>query len=201
MHTLPKQRKLADSADKDRWWGGRAAPRGPALGLGPGAAPLAVGSGLRLLGAGAPLHLSSAGSYRGVLCWLFKGGFKVSSGTLGWYRSSYGTDFDDSEIAGPVMPCTFLLAVLGYSVLGLSMDNQNVEYLKQVLWCDPTGTPERHQPSGPWVDRPSGQQQHLHSLYLIAAQAIQTKSTSMPPTSEGWKVAKDPFKKVPILRP
>ena len=30
--------------------------------------------------------------------WL-KGGFKVSSGTVSWYRSSYGADFDDSETA------------------------------------------------------------------------------------------------------
>ena len=35
--------------------------------------------------------------------WLFKRGFKVSSGTVGqWYRSSYGTNFDNSETASPV---------------------------------------------------------------------------------------------------
>ena len=34
--------------------------------------------------------------------WLFKGGFKVSSGTVEWYTSSYGTDFDSSEIASPL---------------------------------------------------------------------------------------------------
>ena len=33
--------------------------------------------------------------------WPFKGGFKVSSGTVKWYRSRYGTDFDNSEIASP----------------------------------------------------------------------------------------------------
>ena len=32
----------------------------------------------------------------------FKGAFKVSSGTVEGYRSSDGTDFDSSEIAGPV---------------------------------------------------------------------------------------------------
>ena len=36
-----------------------------------------------------------------LLFWLFKGGFKVSSGTVEWYRKSYGTDFN-SEIARPV---------------------------------------------------------------------------------------------------
>ena len=38
-----------------------------------------------------------------VLLWLFKGGFKVSLGTPEWYRSSYCTDFDTSEIASPVV--------------------------------------------------------------------------------------------------
>ena len=33
--------------------------------------------------------------------WLSKGVFKVSSGTVEWYRRNYGTDFDDSEIASP----------------------------------------------------------------------------------------------------
>ena len=28
--------------------------------------------------------------------------FKVSLGTVKWYRSSYGTDYDNSEVAGPV---------------------------------------------------------------------------------------------------
>ena len=30
----------------------------------------------------------------GLLFWLFKGAFKVSSGTPEWYISSYGTDFE-----------------------------------------------------------------------------------------------------------
>ena len=30
-------------------------------------------------------------------------GFKVSSGTVKWYRSSYGTGFDNSEIASPLL--------------------------------------------------------------------------------------------------
>ena len=34
-----------------------------------------------------------------LLFWLSKGGLKVSSGTIN-YRSSYGTDFDGSEMAG-----------------------------------------------------------------------------------------------------
>ena len=33
-----------------------------------------------------------------MLFWLFKEGFKVSSRTVSWYRSSYGTDFRNSEI-------------------------------------------------------------------------------------------------------
>ena len=38
----------------------------------------------------------------GPLFWLFQGGFKVSSGTSEWYRSSFGTE--NSEIAGTVAP-------------------------------------------------------------------------------------------------
>ena len=37
-----------------------------------------------------------------LLFWLFTGVLEVSLGILSWYRSSYGTDFDNSEIAGPV---------------------------------------------------------------------------------------------------
>ena len=40
---------------------------------------------------------------QGLLFWLLKGGLKVSLGTVSWYRSSYGTDFDNSEIACPVL--------------------------------------------------------------------------------------------------
>ena len=40
---------------------------------------------------------------QGVLLWLSKGDFEVSLGTAGWYRSTYGTDFDSFEIAGPVV--------------------------------------------------------------------------------------------------
>ena len=39
----------------------------------------------------------------GLLFWLFKRGFKVSSGNnsfVKWHRSSYGADLDTSEIAG-----------------------------------------------------------------------------------------------------
>ena len=42
-------------------------------------------------------HLKQA-----LLFWLFNGEFKVSSGTVEWYRSSCGTDFDHSEMASPV---------------------------------------------------------------------------------------------------
>ena len=41
---------------------------------------------------------------QGLLFWLFKGRFKVSFGTVKWYGSSSGTDFDNSEIAGSVIP-------------------------------------------------------------------------------------------------
>ena len=34
-----------------------------------------------------------------MVIWLFERGFKVSLGPLSWYGNSYGTDFDDSEIA------------------------------------------------------------------------------------------------------
>ena len=35
-----------------------------------------------------------------------KGAFKIGSGTVQWSRSSYGTDFDNSEIASSVGPFT-----------------------------------------------------------------------------------------------
>ena len=44
---------------------------------------------------------------QGLLLWLFEGGFKVSTGTASWYRSSYGIGFDDSE-----MPVKLLAARL-----------------------------------------------------------------------------------------
>ena len=48
--------------------------------------------------------------FQGLLFWLFKGAFKVSSGTVERYRSSYGTDFDS---------CVLLLcAALPFLVLG-----------------------------------------------------------------------------------
>ena len=39
--------------------------------------------------------------------WLFNGGFKLSSGTVQWYGSTSGTDFDISEIASPEV-CAYL---------------------------------------------------------------------------------------------
>ena len=44
-----------------------------------------------------PGHLS-----QGLLIWLFKGAFKVSTGIVSWYRSSYCTDVDVSQMASPV---------------------------------------------------------------------------------------------------
>ena len=46
---------------------------------------------------------SSEALVQGLLLWLFEKGFKVSSGTVEWYIGSYGTDFDNSEIASPVV--------------------------------------------------------------------------------------------------
>ena len=59
--------------------------------------------------------------------WLFQGALKVSSGTDTRYRSSYGTGFDNSELASPVKrqsperqqylkerPCGPFLEVLGH---------------------------------------------------------------------------------------
>ena len=46
--------------------------------------------------------LCPPGPKQGLLFWLFLGGFKVSSGTVEWYRSSDGTDSNKSEIASPV---------------------------------------------------------------------------------------------------
>ena len=58
---------------------------------------------------------------QGLLFWLVEGGFKVSSG-ISWYVSSHGTDFDNSEIASPVMdPLLPGLSALGY----LAMISQN----------------------------------------------------------------------------
>ena len=39
-----------------------------------------------------------------------KGGLKVSSGTAEWYRSSYGTDFDNAETASPVLTARYAVA-------------------------------------------------------------------------------------------
>ena len=36
-----------------------------------------------------------------LLFWLLKAGFKLSSGTVLWYGSTCGTDFDNSETANP----------------------------------------------------------------------------------------------------
>ena len=36
---------------------------------------------------------------KGLLSWLFKGGFKVSSGSLEWFVGNYCTDLENSEIA------------------------------------------------------------------------------------------------------
>ena len=41
--------------------------------------------------------------WQGLPLLLLKGGFKVSSGTAEWSRSRYGTDFDNSELASPVL--------------------------------------------------------------------------------------------------
>ena len=51
-----------------------------------------------------PLRASCGCSQcRGKLFWLVNGGFKVSSGTVEWYRGSSGTDLDSSETAIIVM--------------------------------------------------------------------------------------------------
>ena len=43
-------------------------------------------------------------TYKEVFWLLLKRCFKVSSGTLQWYRCSYGTDSDKSEIVSPSEP-------------------------------------------------------------------------------------------------
>ena len=40
---------------------------------------------------------------QGLLFWMLKGGYRVSSGIGEWYSSNYGTELDDSEIASPVI--------------------------------------------------------------------------------------------------
>ena len=42
-------------------------------------------------------------TFKGMLFWLFKGDLKVRSGTVYLHRSSYGTNFDTSEIASPAL--------------------------------------------------------------------------------------------------
>ena len=50
--------------------------------------------------------LQGDGRVPGVLqLWLFKAGFKVSSGTVRWCIGTYGTDFDNSEMEGSRDPC------------------------------------------------------------------------------------------------
>ena len=48
---------------------------------------------------GVPLCIGAKakGGVQGLLFWLFQRGFKVSSETVKWYRTSYGTVFDSSE--------------------------------------------------------------------------------------------------------
>ena len=50
---------------------------------------------------------------QGLLFWLCKGGFKVSSGIVKWHRNSYGADFHSLAIAGPAMvsPCRATVGV------------------------------------------------------------------------------------------
>ena len=62
-----------------------------------------------------PRSIQLAWEGHGLPIWLFKGGFKVSSGTVEWYRSNSGTDFDTSEMASPE-GC--LVANGTYSLLG-----------------------------------------------------------------------------------
>ena len=59
---------------------------------------------LRILAAGlAALQRRHQESFNQcLLFWLFKGGFKVSSGIVYSYRSRYGTGFDSSKTASPV---------------------------------------------------------------------------------------------------
>ena len=54
---------------------------------------------------------------QGLLFWLFEGGFKVSSDTVEWYRSSSGTIFDTSEIESPVTDVHNVLGELHTSVM------------------------------------------------------------------------------------
>ena len=41
--------------------------------------------------------------YRACYFGCFEGDLRVSLGTAFWYRSNYGTDFDNSEIASPAL--------------------------------------------------------------------------------------------------
>ena len=66
------------------------------LGAG-GAAGLSAGHGHRQ-GSAEPMGPGAVWN-RACYFWLVKGGFKVSSCTVRWYRSSYGTDSCNSEIA------------------------------------------------------------------------------------------------------
>ena len=79
--------------------------------------PAAVGKALQLV-VDPPCFSSSCASTGGLLQalrpWSSKGGFKISPGTDEWCRSSNRTNFDNSEIARPVLglgigvvPCAF----------------------------------------------------------------------------------------------
>ena len=58
---------------------------------------------LLLLSVQARIDTKQRSIVQGLLFWLFRGSFKASSGTVLWYRSSYGTNFENSEIASPVV--------------------------------------------------------------------------------------------------
>ena len=74
---------------------------------------------------GGPLSPGTSRTLKvGLLFWLLKGGFKVSSGVVEWYTiGSNGTDFDDSEIASPVKATEAIcLRAVSRSQVGSNLD-------------------------------------------------------------------------------
>ena len=61
---------------------------------------------------------------QGLLAWLSKGGFKVSSGTVEWHISSCGVDFANSKIASPDIDSTLRPKYTGVGLSFCSLDKE-----------------------------------------------------------------------------
>ena len=59
--------------------------------------------------------------FHGLPFWLFKGAFKVSSGTVRWYRNSYGTDLEIPYTIHYILFSIYYLLRIIYYILTLTI--------------------------------------------------------------------------------